>query len=229
MAAYTLYAYWYTWVDVLEFKGLCLYVNKKRNPLTLNLPWGQGHKVPMRPCTSLLISALGTAISGDRGVTGSPLVWQGFQLGVINVTLGSMAVSPLPSTLNSWSQKKRWKPAQPAVAFHPLHSSCEPGTCLPTKRQLCCCLCSQFPSGRWLGVSSPSALVAGWRGAGRQPFSALPAAHVVMVRTSRDSMFYFLSILQGIMRVARQAPKIASFGGICHSRVNEMGSYIIKG
>lgn len=70
----------------------------KRHPLTLYLPWGQGHKVPMRPCMSLLISALGTAISGDRGVNGSPFVWQGFQLGVLNVTHWSIAVPPLPPT-----------------------------------------------------------------------------------------------------------------------------------
>lgn len=120
-----------------------------------------------------------------------------------SVTHWSIAVPPLPSTLTPGPQKKRLKPAQPAVAFHPLHSSCEPGACLPTRGQLCCCLCSQFSSGRCPGVSLPSALVAGRGGAGMQLFPPLPAAHVVMVRTSRDSMFYLLSILQGVMRVAR--------------------------
>lgn len=201
MDAYTLYTYWYAWVDVLEFKVLCLYVNKKRHPLTLYLPWGQGHKVPMRPCMFLLISALGTAISGDRGLNGSPFVWQGFQLGVLNVAHWSIAVPLLPSTPTPGLRRRDC--SQPAVFFHPMHASCEPGPCLPTRGQLCCCLCSQVPSGRCPGGSSPSALVAGWGGAGRQPFSALPAAHSVMVRTARDSMFYLLSMLQGVMRMAR--------------------------
>lgn len=55
-----------------------------------------------------------------------------------------------------------------------------------------------------------------------QLFSALPAAHTAMVRTPRDSTFYLLSILQGVMRVASQAPKMASFGRN-HPRVNEIG------
>lgn len=106
MGAYTLYTYWYTWVDALEFKVLCLYANKKRNPFTLYLPWGQGHKGPMRPCTSLLISALGTAISGDRGVNGSPFVWQAFQLGVIKChSLEHCCPSP-PLHSYSWSPEE---------------------------------------------------------------------------------------------------------------------------
>nr|KAF6382622.1 hypothetical protein mPipKuh1_008978 [Pipistrellus kuhlii] len=135
----------------------------------------------------------------------------------------SIAVPPLPSTLTPGPQKKRLKPAHPAVALHPLHSSCGPGPRLPTREPLCCCLCSQLPSGRCPGVSLPSALGAGRGGAGMQLFSALPAAHAAMVRTPRDSTFYLLSILQGVMRVASQAPKMASFGKIYHPRVNEIG------
>lgn len=134
-----------------------------------NCPGVRDTKPPWDLMLSLLMSALGTAVSTSSGVNRSPFVWQGFQPGCHQVSLTGAVLSPPyppPTRLASGPQKARLRPAQLRVAFHLLLSRPELGSCLPSGGQLCCCLCFLSSSERCPGVPLPSVQLAGWRKAG---------------------------------------------------------------
>lgn len=130
---------------------------EKPSPTIIAL--GSWVRSPREILRSPLISALGTAIPGDREEIGLHLFDKASRSK--SCSLEHRHLSFPTSPLTPGPQKKRLKPAQFTVAFHSLLSSSELG---PACRQEAGFLLS---SGSCPHVSSPPALVAGWWGTDR--------------------------------------------------------------
>lgn len=135
--------------------------------------------------------------------------------GCIGLHLFDKASSWVPSAVTHWSVAVSLPPTPPPRLSHPSSwSPEEEGKSVPTHSGLPF-LALTFCSGFWVVRSGPSS-----SSLGRQPFSALPVVHIVIVGTSipRETDIFFFFNLLGVLHVVtwdgpKWAPVMASVWG----------------